>query len=51
MNRDGGDAELLAGAQHPQCDLAAIGNEDFVEHGFPVNRRQRAANSLDATAR
>ncbi len=35
MHRDGGDAELLAGAQHPQCDFAAIGYEDFIEHGFP----------------
>ncbi len=32
MHRDGGDAELLAGAQHAQRDLAAIGDEDLVEH-------------------
>ena len=31
MHRDGGDAELLAGAQHPEGDLAAIGNQDLVE--------------------
>ena len=27
-----GNAKLLAGAQHAQCDLAAIGDEDFFEH-------------------
>ncbi len=32
MHRDGGDAELLAGAQHAQRDLAAIGDQDLVEH-------------------
>ena len=32
MHRDGGDAEFLAGAQHAQRDLAAIGYEDLVEH-------------------
>jgi hypothetical protein len=37
MHRDRQDAELLAGAQHPQRDLAAIGDEDFVEHA-PQNR-------------
>ena len=26
------NAELLAGAQHPQRDLAAIGDQDFIEH-------------------
>ena len=35
MHRDGGDAELLARAQDAQGDLAAIGYEDLVEHGFP----------------
>jgi hypothetical protein len=29
----GRDAELLAGAQHPERDLAAIGYEDFLKHG------------------
>ena len=33
MHRDGRDAELLAGAQHPERDLAAIGDQDFIEHG------------------
>ena len=33
MHGDGRDAELLAGAQHAQGDLAAIGYEDLVEHG------------------
>ena len=32
MHRDGGDAEFLARAQHPQCDFAAIGYQDLVEH-------------------
>jgi hypothetical protein len=32
MHRDGGDAELLAGAQHAKRNLAAIGYEDLVEH-------------------
>ena len=32
MHRDGRNAELLAGAQHAQRDLAAIGDEDFIEH-------------------
>ena len=32
MHRDGRDAELLARAQDAQRDLAAIGDQDFVEH-------------------
>ena len=36
MHRDGRDAELLAGAQHAQRDLAAIGDQDFVEHQLPL---------------
>ena len=32
MHRDRRDAELLAGAQHAQRDLAAVGDQDFVEH-------------------
>ena len=32
MHRDRGDAELLAGAQHAQRDLAAVCDQDFVEH-------------------
>ena len=32
MHRDGGDAQFLAGAQNSQCDLAAIGYQDLVEH-------------------
>ena len=31
MDRHGGDAQLLAGAQHPEGDLAAIGDEDLAE--------------------
>ena len=33
MDCDGGDAELLAGALHPKRDFAAVGDQDFVEHG------------------
>ena len=33
------DAELLAGAQHPQRDLAAIGDQDLLKHArAPVTR-------------
>ena len=32
MHRDGRDAELLAGAQDAQRDLAAVGDQDLVEH-------------------
>ena len=32
MHRDRRDAELLAGAQHAQRDLSAIGDQDFIEH-------------------
>ena len=32
MHRHGLDAELLARTQYAQCDLAAIGYEDFIEH-------------------
>ena len=39
MHRDGGDAELLAGAQHPQRDLSPVGDEDFVEHGSSPHDR------------
>ncbi len=33
MHRDGLDAELAAGAQDPQRDLAAVGDDDLLEHG------------------
>ena len=33
VHRDGRDAELLAGAQDAKGNLAAIGDQDFVEHG------------------
>ena len=33
MHGDRRDAELLAGAQDAQRDLAAIGDQDFLEHG------------------
>ena len=34
MHGDGLDAELLAGAQDPERDLAAIGDEDLLEHAL-----------------
>ena len=37
MHRDRLDAELLAGPQHAQRDLAAIGDQDLGEHrGVPT---------------
>ena len=33
MHRDRGDAHLAAGAQDAQRDLAAVGDQDLVEHG------------------
>jgi hypothetical protein len=33
VNGNGCDPELLAGTQDTKGDLAAIGYEDFVEHG------------------
>ena len=42
MHGDGRNAEFLAGAQDAQRDLAAIGDQDFIEHrvgpGVPVTR-------------
>jgi hypothetical protein len=34
MDRNGTDAHLFAGPDDPECDLAAIGYEDFFEHGM-----------------
>ena len=42
MDGDRLDAELAAGAQHAQRDLAAIGDEDFVEHRL-LDHHQRFA--------
>ena len=41
MHRDRRDAELLAGAQHPERDLAAVGDENFVEHRARCSRSTR----------
>jgi hypothetical protein len=35
MHRDRTDAECMAGAQDAQRDLAAVGDDDFIEHGKP----------------
>jgi hypothetical protein len=32
MHRDRGDAKFLARAKNAQCDFAAIGYQDLVEH-------------------
>jgi hypothetical protein len=34
MHGDGRYAELFAGAQNTQRDLAAIGDQDLIEHAF-----------------
>ena len=41
MHRDGRDAELLAGAEHPERDFAAVGDENFVEHRARCSRSTR----------
>jgi len=28
------DAELATGAQHPQCDLASVCDDNLVDHGL-----------------
>jgi hypothetical protein len=33
IDGEGADPEVLAGADHPESDFAAISNEDFVKHG------------------
>ena len=38
MDRDRGDAQFLAGAQDAQRDLAAVGDQDLVEHVPPLTR-------------
>ena len=45
MHRDRLDAELLAGAQHAQRDLAAIGDQDLGEH-LGAERAARSAAVL-----
>ncbi len=47
MHRDGRNAELLAGAQHPQGDFAAIGDQDFIEHRFGPANAWSLAPSFD----
>jgi hypothetical protein len=43
-------AELLAGAQHPQGDLAAIGYEDFIEHQRSLKRANGEWRMANAAA-
>ncbi len=44
MHRDGGDAELLAGAQHPKRNLSAVGDQDLVEHRSSRDREWPMVN-------
>jgi hypothetical protein len=34
INGDSWYPEFFAGADNPQCDLAAIGDQDFIEHNY-----------------
>ena len=34
IDRQRANAEFLAGANHPQRDLSAIGNQNFLEHDW-----------------
>ena len=43
---DGLDAERPAGAQDPQRDLAAVGDEDLAEHASGLRGAARTANSM-----
>ena len=40
MYRDRLDAHFTAGTQYPQCDFAAVGNDDFFEHGDLLDDEQ-----------
>ena len=42
MHRHGRNAELLAGAQHAQCDFSPIGDQDFIEHCRGSARRRQS---------
>ena len=51
MHGDGRNAELLAGAQDAQRDLAAIGDQDFIEHCFARLRAVRITRLSPAPRR
>ena len=54
VHGDGRDAEFLAGAQHAQRDLAAIGYQDFFEHRVHAAQRiagERIAKRLCSSIR
>jgi hypothetical protein len=36
VDRHGGDPHLVERARDADCDLAAVGDQDFAEHGSPV---------------
>ena len=37
VDRHSLNAHALGGCCHAACNLAAVGNEDFFEHGRPAN--------------
>ena len=43
VDRDGLDPELAAGEDHPQRDLAAVGDQDLLEHQLQPDREQPLA--------
>ena len=45
VHRDRGDPELSTGAHHADGDLAAVGDQDLLEHGLPRIGRSRNAVS------
>ena len=46
VDRDRAHAQLLAGADHADGDLAAVGDQDGVEHHRTFRTRDRGARSL-----
>ena len=50
VNGHGADAQFLAGADHPQGDLSAIGNENFLEHALDQcgNKMQDSTSTTES---
>ena len=46
IDGDGRDAHLAAGSRDPDGDLAAIGDEDFLEHAAPIDSKRILARCL-----
>ncbi|MPL84613.1 hypothetical protein SDC9_30578 [bioreactor metagenome] len=51
VHRDRGDPHLAAGADHPQGDLAPVGDQDLVEHGHALTRRSSAPSRIRPACR